>query len=143
MLYFPATDPSRMVIQPLVIRISTNRIKIKMPRSSSITHTLDFVTMLSVATQSSLRLSVISLLACSRFALAKYFQSLVPANTSDILRTSYPLGNGRLGVMPIGPAGQETLNLNVDSLWSGGPFEAAVSCIRLRLLRALLDTVPK
>ncbi|KAJ4377509.1 hypothetical protein N0V83_000334 [Neocucurbitaria cava] len=39
------------------------------------------------------------------------------------MRTAYPLGNGRLGAMPFGPAGLETLNLNLDTLWSGGPFE--------------------
>jgi alpha-L-fucosidase 2 len=29
--------------------------------------------------------------------------------------------------MPFGPAGSETLTLNLDSLWSGGPFEVNVS----------------
>lgn len=28
--------------------------------------------------------------------------------------------------MPIGPPGHETLVLNVDSLWYGGPFETSV-----------------
>jgi alpha-L-fucosidase 2 len=27
--------------------------------------------------------------------------------------------------MPFGPAGSETLNINIDSLWSGGPFEVS------------------
>ena len=46
-----------------------------------------------------------------------------PASVSDVIRTAYPIGNGRLGLMPFGPAGSETLNLNIDSLWSGGPFQ--------------------
>jgi alpha-L-fucosidase 2 len=46
-----------------------------------------------------------------------------PANASEIINTAYPLGNGRLAAMPIGPAGLETLTLNLDTLWSGGPFE--------------------
>lgn len=29
--------------------------------------------------------------------------------------------------MPFGQPGQEKLNMNIDSLWSGGPFEATVS----------------
>jgi hypothetical protein len=29
--------------------------------------------------------------------------------------------------MSSGPAGSETLTFNLDSLWSGGPFEANVS----------------
>ncbi|KAI9166450.1 Alpha-fucosidase A [Paramyrothecium foliicola] len=40
-----------------------------------------------------------------------------------ILKTAYPMGNGRLGAMQFGPPGAEKYNLNVDSLWSGGPFE--------------------
>lgn len=42
-----------------------------------------------------------------------------------ILKTAYLLGNGRLGAMPFGPPGAERLVVNVDSLWSGGPFESA------------------
>ncbi|KAL4977124.1 alpha-fucosidase A [Aspergillus desertorum] len=40
-----------------------------------------------------------------------------------ILKTGYLIGNGKLGVIPFGSPGAEKLNLNVDSLWSGGPFE--------------------
>jgi alpha-L-fucosidase 2 len=60
---------------------------------------------------------------------AKSLWSTTPANVSDIIRTTYPLGNGRLGAMPIGPPGAETLTLNLDTLWSGGPFSASVSPI--------------
>ncbi|KAF9697577.1 hypothetical protein EKO04_004313 [Ascochyta lentis] len=48
-----------------------------------------------------------------------------PANSSDMIRTAYPLGNGHLGALIHGPPLSETLTLNIDSLWSGGPFEAA------------------
>ncbi|KAH9869857.1 hypothetical protein J1614_006777 [Plenodomus biglobosus] len=71
------------------------------------------------------RLAVLSTLISAHLIQAKSLWSQVPANTSDIIRTAYPLGNGRLGAMPFGPAGQETINLNLDSLWSGGPFEVA------------------
>ncbi|HTM82296.1 glycoside hydrolase family 95 protein [Asticcacaulis sp.] len=33
-----------------------------------------------------------------------------------------PIGNGRLGVMVFGRTGQERLQLNEDTLWSGGPY---------------------
>ncbi|MTW10001.1 glycoside hydrolase family 95 protein [Pseudoduganella eburnea] len=33
-----------------------------------------------------------------------------------------PLGNGRLGAMVFGRVGQERLQLNEDTLWSGGPY---------------------
>ncbi|KAG6358010.1 hypothetical protein INS49_013893 [Diaporthe citri] len=40
-----------------------------------------------------------------------------------ILKTGYLIGNGKLGAIPFGPPGTESLILNLDSLWSGGPFE--------------------
>lgn len=36
-----------------------------------------------------------------------------------------PVGNGRLGAMVYGMPGQETIRLNEDSLWYGGPSRAA------------------
>ncbi|KNG44481.1 glycoside hydrolase family 95 protein [Stemphylium lycopersici] len=56
---------------------------------------------------------------------AKSLWSNSPANTRDVIRTTYPIGNGRLGAMPIGPPWAETLTLNLDTLWSGGPFDAS------------------
>ncbi|KAL9107303.1 MAG: hypothetical protein Q9227_007755 [Pyrenula ochraceoflavens] len=53
----------------------------------------------------------------------KGFWSSSPAPYSDIIRQAYPVGNGRLGAMPFGLPGSEKVNLNIDSLWSGGPFE--------------------
>jgi alpha-L-fucosidase 2 len=58
---------------------------------------------------------------------AKSLWSTSPARASEIINTTYPIGNGRLAAMPSGPAGFETLTLNLDSLWSGGPFEVTVS----------------
>ncbi|EDU43196.1 hypothetical protein PtrSN002B_009456 [Pyrenophora tritici-repentis] len=55
-------------------------------------------------------------------ASGKTLWSTSPADARDIYRTTYPLGNGRLGAMPVGPPAAETLTLNLDSLWSGGPF---------------------
>ncbi|KAK4235693.1 Six-hairpin glycosidase-like protein [Achaetomium macrosporum] len=40
-----------------------------------------------------------------------------------ILKTGYPVGNGKLGAIPFGAPGLEKIVLNIDSLWSGGPFE--------------------
>ncbi|KAI8625528.1 glycoside hydrolase family 95 protein [Xylariaceae sp. FL1651] len=80
-----------------------------------------------------MRFTVLKTLAlCSSFGLAnaKTLWSTSPAgygpSTSDayILKTGYPIGNGKLGVISFGPPDAEKLNLNVDSLWSGGPFES-------------------
>jgi alpha-L-fucosidase 2 len=58
---------------------------------------------------------------------AKSLWSSTPATYGEgdkyILKTGYLLGNGKLGVIPFGPPGTESLVLNLDSLWSGGPFE--------------------
>ncbi|PSR97775.1 Six-hairpin glycosidase-like protein [Coniella lustricola] len=61
-------------------------------------------------------------------AAARSLWSAAPAtygSSSDddyILKTGYLLGSGKLGAIPFGPPGGETLVLNLDSLWSGGPF---------------------
>ncbi|KAJ2987284.1 hypothetical protein NUW58_g4591 [Xylaria curta] len=49
-----------------------------------------------------------------------------PDNSNEyLLKTGYPVGNGKLGVISFGAPVSEKLNLNVDSLWSGGPFESS------------------
>ncbi|GAB7366194.1 hypothetical protein MBLNU230_g7754t1 [Neophaeotheca triangularis] len=63
------------------------------------------------------------LLAFVPLIQGKSLWSTTPANYSDIIRTAYTVGNGRLAALPFGEAGHEKLNLNVDSLWTGGPFE--------------------
>ncbi|KAK3322900.1 Six-hairpin glycosidase-like protein [Apodospora peruviana] len=70
-------------------------------------------------------------LCASTLVEGKSLWSSVPAshgsrNSPDkenyILKTAYPLGNGKLGAMPFGPPGSEKVVLNIDSLWSGGAF---------------------
>ena len=36
-----------------------------------------------------------------------------------------PLGNGRLGAMVYGGVTRDELQLNEDTLWSGGPYQPA------------------
>ncbi|KAI3330557.1 Six-hairpin glycosidase-like protein [Ustulina deusta] len=66
---------------------------------------------------------------CLRLSDAKSLWSRSPAgygpDDSDnyLLKTGYPVGNGKLGVISFGVPATEKLSLNVDSLWSGGPFE--------------------
>lgn len=45
-----------------------------------------------------------------------------PAGTWD---EALPIGNGRLGGMVFGRVAQERLQLNEDTLWAGGPYQAA------------------
>ncbi|KFY55223.1 hypothetical protein V497_07111 [Pseudogymnoascus sp. VKM F-4516 (FW-969)] len=48
-----------------------------------------------------------------------------PATFGNLIKETYPIGNGRLGAMPFGPPGAEKVVLNIDSLWSGGPFASS------------------
>lgn len=52
-----------------------------------------------------------------------------------------PLGNGRLGAMVFGGTSREHIQLNVDSLWSGGPYNPVNPLAReaLPAVRALID----
>ena len=74
-------------------------------------------------------LTFLSLLSSTNAKHAKSLWERTPANSSDIIRTAYPIGNGRLGALihgsPLSSPFSETLTLNVDSLWSGGPFEVS------------------
>ncbi|KAF3032418.1 hypothetical protein E8E12_000187 [Didymella heteroderae] len=70
-------------------------------------------------------LSWLPTLSLLSIATAKSLWSTVPANSSDIIRTAYPLGNGRLGALHHGAPLAEILTLNVDTLWSGGPFKVS------------------
>ncbi|KAI0397029.1 glycoside hydrolase family 95 protein [Xylariaceae sp. FL0594] len=69
--------------------------------------------------------------SCLALSAAKSLWSKSPATygsrDSDayLLKTGYPVGNGKLGVIPFGEPGLEKWNINVDSLWSGGPFESS------------------
>lgn len=67
-------------------------------------------------------LTCVLLIHISR-SLAKSLWSSKPAVADDALRTSYPIGNGKVAALAYGDAGRETLSINRDSLWSGGPFE--------------------
>jgi hypothetical protein len=37
-----------------------------------------------------------------------------------------PVGNGRLGAMVFGATGEEQIQLNEDTYWSGGPYSTVV-----------------
>ncbi|KAI0471697.1 glycoside hydrolase family 95 protein-like protein [Xylariaceae sp. FL0804] len=68
-------------------------------------------------------MKAIYLLALGDIAAGTSLWASTPASPQDLLRQAYAIGNGKLGVMPHGPAGAEKLNLNIDSLWTGGPFQ--------------------
>ncbi|NJM16131.1 MAG: hypothetical protein HC896_12815, partial [Bacteroidales bacterium] len=41
--------------------------------------------------------------------------------TAEYFINAYPVGNGRLAAMVYGRPAEELINLNEESLWSGGP----------------------
>lgn len=111
-------------------------------------------------------LSALPLLSLITLAEARSFWASSPAtfNTDqstdeNLIKSGYPLGNGKLGgiifshapctpntlsvhlplgesytdddhdgstAIPFGEPGAEKIALNIDSLWSGGPFESSV-----------------
>jgi alpha-L-fucosidase 2 len=70
-------------------------------------------------------LCVLPVLTLTPAIEAKSLWSTIPANSSDVIRTAYPLGNGKLGALLHGGPLAEILTLNLDSLWSGGPFNVS------------------
>ncbi len=42
-----------------------------------------------------------------------------------------PVGNGRLGAMVFGKYGEEKIQLNEETCWSGGPYSTVVKGFRL------------
>jgi alpha-L-fucosidase 2 len=48
-----------------------------------------------------------------------------PATTLTNWTEALPVGNGRLGAMIFGGVERERLQLNEDTLWSGGPYDPA------------------
>ena len=45
---------------------------------------------------------------------------------ADKWENALPVGNGRLGAMVFGRTGEEEIQLNEDTLWSGGPYSTVV-----------------
>jgi alpha-L-fucosidase 2 len=70
-------------------------------------------------------LCILPILTLTPVIEAKSLWSTTPANSSDVIRTAYPLGNGKLGALLHGGPLAEILTLNLDSLWSGGPFNVS------------------
>lgn len=63
-------------------------------------------------------------LCLSVFGYGKGLWASTAASYNDVIRQGFLVGNGRLGGMPFTALpGFEKVNLNVDSLWSGGPFQ--------------------
>jgi alpha-L-fucosidase 2 len=61
-----------------------------------------------------------------------------PAQTWD---EALPVGNGRIGAMVFGGVAEERLQLNEDTLWNGGPYDAVNPQARsaLRQVRRLIE----
>ena len=45
---------------------------------------------------------------------------------ASVWEEALPVGNGRLGAMVFGKNGEETIQLNEDTYWSGGPYSTVV-----------------
>ena len=75
----------------------------------------------------SLFLGALALLGCTASAVAEAPTApleLLYKQPADTWLQALPIGNGRLGGMIYGGVGDERIQLNEDSLWSGGPQDA-------------------
>ncbi|ETR97606.1 hypothetical protein M419DRAFT_39268 [Trichoderma reesei RUT C-30] len=61
---------------------------------------------------------------CALGVGARKLWATEPADAGNIIMTAYPLGNGKLGAMPLGVVGEDIVVLNEHSLWAGGPFQS-------------------
>lgn len=71
-------------------------------------------------------LALVLVALCATSVYAKELWSSTPASLANLIRTVYPVGNGKLGAMPQGGVEVDIVTLNVDSLWTGGPFQSSV-----------------
>ncbi|TFA99904.1 putative alpha-fucosidase A [Trichoderma ghanense] len=67
---------------------------------------------------------LIAVATCALGVRARKLWATEPADAGNIIMTAYPLGNGKLGAMPLGLVGEDIVVLNEHSLWSGGPFQS-------------------
>ena len=49
------------------------------------------------------------------------------AHPAEKWENALPVGNGRLGAMVFGRTDEETIQLNEDTYWSGGPYSTTVA----------------
>ncbi|KAK5996320.1 putative alpha-fucosidase A [Cladobotryum mycophilum] len=68
--------------------------------------------------------NILVLASCALCVGAKRLWATQPADPNNIIMTAYPIGNGKLGALPLGTVGQDIVVLNEHSLWSGGPFQS-------------------
>ena len=60
-------------------------------------------------------------------ALADSTTLLFYTHPADKWENALPVGNGRLGAMVFGKTDEETIQLNEDTYWSGGPYSTTVT----------------
>ncbi len=86
---------------------------------------------------------ILTTIASAHSSFAQQDLKLWYSEPASVWTEALPLGNGRLGAMVFGKAGQELIQLNESSLWSGGPVKTNVNPLAASFLpqirEALLD----
>ncbi|HSC55079.1 MAG TPA: glycoside hydrolase family 95 protein [Phnomibacter sp.] len=67
------------------------------------------------------------LLVCAANSTAQSSEKLWYKQPATIWTEALPIGNGRLGAMIFGGVGEELIQFNESSLWSGGPIPASIN----------------
>jgi alpha-L-fucosidase 2 len=66
---------------------------------------------------------LLSLLSLPLASTKSLWSRLPVSSFSTLIQNAYPIGNGHLAALPFGVPGREKWSFNLDSLWTGGPFE--------------------
>jgi alpha-L-fucosidase 2 len=77
-------------------------------------------------TRDSIPVLVLALLATSASVGASEAPVVWYTHPADKWENALPLGNGRLGAMVFGRTDEEEIQLNEETLWSGGPYSTTV-----------------
>ena len=73
------------------------------------------------------RLLFLSLFLLAKISYAQQNEKLWYKKPAAVWTEALPVGNGRLGAMVFGRVGEELIQLNESSLWSGGPVPESIN----------------
>ncbi|KAL3954521.1 hypothetical protein ACCO45_010084 [Purpureocillium lilacinum] len=79
--------------------------------------------MFNLLSLSAVFLAIIQVPVSESKSLWSSHPAIYRTGNDSVLKTGYPVGNGKLGGVQFGSPGADKVVMNIDSLWIGGPFE--------------------
>ncbi len=81
--------------------------------------------------------------SCTQTAENQHIHKLYFTTPATVFEEALPIGNGRVGAMMYGGVNQEKFSLNEETLWSGGPVNAAMNPDAYKHLPAVREALFK